>query len=127
MQRSVRRYTDALLDAADRTDDGAVAELVRRFVAALARRRQRKLLPKIIDAFGAAWDERHGIKRVTVTTALAVDAGLWRQAFGPSARVATTIDPSIIDGAIIDRGDQRIDGSVRTSISRLRTVLARKD
>lgn len=127
MQRNVRRYALAYLEAAEESDHKSLPELTRRFIAGLTRRRQRRLLPKIMAALPGLWNERHGITAIRVTTAAPIDAALLTKTFGQEADVTASVEPALIGGAIVDRDDTRIDGSVRSALTRLHTALARKE
>lgn len=101
--------------------------MARRFVHALIRRRlAAAALPKILAMVERVWNERHGIVPVRMTTARAVDETLLRE-LASEAPLTTRIEPEILGGAIIERGDERIDGSVRTALARLRTELLIKE
>lgn len=126
MRSNVRRFALAYLEAAEAAGERGLPALARRFVELLARRRQRRLLPKIIAAIGPLWNERHGITPVRVTTAAPVDPALLAKTL-PAGDLSTAVDPEILGGAIVDIGDVRVDGSVRSSLNRLHAALARKE
>jgi F-type H+-transporting ATPase subunit delta len=46
--------------------------------------------------------------------------------FGEHIRIATTIDPSLIGGAVVDAGDTRYDGSIATILHRLSQAMKAK-
>jgi len=126
MRSNVRRYALAYIEAAEAAGERGLPALARRFVELLARRRQRRLLPKIVAAIRPLWNERHGVTPVRLTTAAPFDAASLTKAF-PDGDISTAVDPSIIGGAIVDVGDVRVDGSVRSSLNRLYAALARKE
>ncbi|MDX1549852.1 MAG: F0F1 ATP synthase subunit delta, partial [Lysobacter spongiicola] len=47
-----------------------------------------------------------------------------RKRFGREVKVETAVDESLIGGAVIDAGDVVIDGSLRSKLQRLQSVLA---
>jgi F-type H+-transporting ATPase subunit delta len=98
----------------------------------LLRRKSRLALgPSIADYFRELLDEERGIARAHVRTAVALDDAQ-REAIqqrlasqtGKTIVLDAEVDPSIIGGAIVQIGDQLIDGSTRRRLQRLRQDLA---
>lgn len=106
-------------------------ERVRRFLALLAENKRLALLPEIADLFEALRLEAERVVKARVTAAAPlgpaeiekIKAAL-RRRFGREIEVETAQDPSLIGGAVIDAGDVVIDGSLRSKLERLQTVLA---
>ena len=101
-----------------------------RFLATLVENRRLALLPEIADGFAELKREHDRVLQVTVRSAVALDgeteqamrAALKRR-FGRDIELRTTIDESLIGGAVIDAGDVTIDGSVRGRLERMQTAL----
>jgi len=122
MRLSPRQYATAFVELASEASAHELDALTKRFVMLLSRRRQRKLLPAIVRMVAAELNARDGITPVTVTTAKDADIVALRETLGTHAEVTATTDPSIIAGAVIERGDERIDASVRSYLSQLKST-----
>ena len=97
----------------------------------LLRRKGRLALgPSIASYFAELLDQERGIVRARVRTAVPLDDAQ-REAIrerlaaetGRTVELETEVDPSIIGGAILQVGDQLIDGSTRRRLQRLRQEL----
>lgn len=127
MRSDVFRYAAAFLDVAERAPEAELPTVAKRLVAALTRRRQRKLLPKILRAVEQQWNERHGIVPVRLRTARPIDQSLLAELFGSATPVSTKIEEYLLGGVVLERGDQLIDASVQSKLRRLHTALTRKE
>jgi F-type H+-transporting ATPase subunit delta len=114
---------EAYLTAASQASPDELPDVARALVGMVTRRRQRKLLPRIMAAVEQLWHQRHGTLPVRVTTARPVDRAALTAAVGPGVAVTTNVDPTLIGGAVVERGDNRFDGSIRTHLRRLRQQL----
>lgn len=122
MRLKAQQYATAFVELASEASAEELDALTKRFVALLSRRRQRKFLPAITRMVTAELNAREGIVPVTVTMAKDADIAALREALGVHAEVTTTTDPSIIAGAVIERGDERIDASVRSYLLQLKSA-----
>ena len=102
-----------------------------RFLAMLAANRRLALLPDIAGLFEALRAESERVVKARVTSASELPAGeldslkaALRKRFGREVEVETSVDPSLIGGAVIDAGDVVIDGSLKGKLERLQTALA---
>ncbi len=84
----------------------------------------------VSDAFNRLADEQEGIAHARVTTAVELTpdqlAAIERQlsqGLGKQVRASGRVDPAIVGGVIVQVGDRLVDGSVRTSLQRLRREL----
>ena len=98
----------------------------------LLRRKSRLALgPSIASYVRELLDERRGIARAQVRTAVEIDEER-RQWFasqlgaltGMQVEVEAEVDPDLIGGAVVRIGDRLIDGSARSRLRALRTQLA---
>jgi len=86
--------------------------------------------PSIASYFAELLDQERGIIRARVRTAVALDDAQ-REAVrerlatqtGRTVELEAEVDPSILGGAILQVGDQLIDGSTRRRLQRLRQEL----
>lgn len=84
----------------------------------------------VVEPFEALYEEHNNILKVSVVTALPLDAELERKTretierrTGKSARIEKRIDPGIIGGMVMIAGGQIIDGSIRSQLAELRQEL----
>jgi len=101
-----------------------------RFLAHVASNRRLALLRAISDEFEALKRDHERVLRVTVRSAAPIeDAALETLRSALAKRYARTIelqqtlDPELIGGAVIDAGNEVIDGSVRGRLARLEQAL----
>lgn len=145
VQKSLGTLTTALADSADlaalvsspivgRADAanaiGAVAKslkldsLTAKFLGVLAENRRLADLRGMIDAYNAIVADHRGEVTAKVTSAhpltaeqvKALTASL-KSRVGRDVTVATTVDPAILGGLVVQLGSQLIDGSIRTRLN----------
>ena len=126
---------------ADGMTDERFTEIVRQVVPGISdvqlnlfrllRRKGRLALGvSIASYFAELLDQERGIIRARVRTAVALDdaqreaiRGRLAGQTGRTVELEAEVDPSIIGGAILQVGDQLIDGSTRRRLQRLRQEL----
>jgi F-type H+-transporting ATPase subunit delta len=104
---------------------------VRALLEMLIERGRIALLPRIAATFGELVDERAGIAKARVTTAVAIGrpeqervvAELGR-ATGKTIRATFAVDRALLGGATVQVGDHLVDASVRARLDDLRRQLA---
>lgn len=97
----------------------------------LLRRKNRLALgPSIASYYRELLDERRGVARALVRTAVELDDERRRRfgeelarRTGRSVELETEVDPDLIGGAVIRIGDRLIDGSTRAALRGLRQRL----
>jgi len=100
------------------------------FLQLLLRRRRFALLPEILSEYVRMDEERKGIKRTHVISAVPLE-GREKELLksnlealtGRSILMDTRVDPSILGGIVIYIDGKIIDGSVRANLEELRTRL----
>jgi len=98
----------------------------RNFFALLAEAKRLPFLPEIAQVFDRLKAEAEGTVDVTVTSAAPMGgeeqgklvASLEKR-FGRRVHIETSVDPSLIGGAIVRAGDLTIDGSLKSRLERL--------
>ncbi len=106
-------------------------EKARNFVQLLADNGRQLLLPQIAAQYAALRADVEHTVDVTVTSALPLTAeqgaklsdALTRR-LRRTVRLNTTVDPSLIGGAVVRAGDFVVDGSLRGRIERLGNTMA---
>lgn len=107
-----------------------LARIFRNFLFVLVDRRRINLLGEIARAFDTAVDERLGLVRAEVVSAAPlsderkseIEAAL-SEVSGRRVRCRFEIDPSLIGGITARIGSTVYDGSVRTQLQTMRSVL----
>jgi F-type H+-transporting ATPase subunit delta len=104
---------------------------VRNFLYVLVDRRRAGLLDEITDAFEAAVDERSGVVRAEVSSAVPLSdaqraelAKALSDVTGKRVRCEFAVDDSLIGGVIARIGSTVYDGSVRTQLGEIQQLLA---
>ena len=89
------------------------------------------LIQSVAEAYAVAREEHRGLVRVKVRTATPMTAelraGLKQVAgryTGKEADLVETLDESLIGGLVVQIGDEKFDGSVRTRLKRLGETLS---
>jgi F-type H+-transporting ATPase subunit delta len=145
VQTSLRTLRQGLADSADlvaltqspvvsRTDAAkamaAVAKVMKldsltaNFLGVLAENRRLADLPKMIDAYDAIVAAHRGEVTAKVTSAHPLSAAQLgelaanlKTRVGRDVSIATTVDPAILGGLVVQLGSQLIDGSIRTRLN----------
>jgi F-type H+-transporting ATPase subunit delta len=101
------------------------------FVAQLAHNRRLALLPEVAAQFERLKRESEGVLKVRVRTAVPLEAAqaesikaALTKRFARSIVIESSIDPSVLAGAVIDAEGLVIDASVRGKLERLGQALA---
>lgn len=104
---------------------GRINELTLDFLCVLARRNRLNFLYGIQDRYLSLMDQYHNIRRIEVTLAKPPDDARLEAirsdlatALGAEVKLAVQIDPDILGGVIIKKGDTVIDNSVRSILNR---------
>lgn len=100
------------------------------FLAELAGHGRLQLLVEVRALFDALKRESESVLKVRVTSAMALDDAQTEQLKASLKRryqreidIAAEVDPSLLGGAVIDTGEQVIDGSARGRLQRLASAL----
>lgn len=98
--------------------------LTAKFLGVLAENRRLADLPGMIDAFNAIVAAHRGEVTAKVTSAhplsaaqLKALAANLKTRVGRDVQIATTVDPAILGGLVVQLGSQLIDGSIRTRLN----------
>jgi F-type H+-transporting ATPase subunit delta len=108
--------------------------LVTNFVMILLDKRKLGVLPDIVRVFRALVDQAAGRVEAEVRSATPLDPGTTTRIqdelarwTGKQVRLTTTVDASLIGGAVARVGGLVLDGSIRTQLEELRERLASQD
>ncbi|RMH59961.1 MAG: ATP synthase F1 subunit delta [Candidatus Hydrogenedentota bacterium] len=102
--------------------------ITRNLLRLLCKKKRHALLPEILAAYHEIAEERAGIRRAEITTAVPISdekkkliENLVRSLSGAKrVSLATAEDPEIIGGLILKIGDTLLDGSVRSKLAAFR-------
>ncbi|RMF88264.1 MAG: ATP synthase F1 subunit delta [Nitrospirae bacterium] len=107
-----------------------LSDLMRRFLGVLLKNRRLDLFPEIAAAFREAFDERRGVARVEVETALPLEAAEEAEVaerlgsrLGREVELEVAVQPDLIGGLVVRVDSEEIDGSVRGRLKGLRAHL----
>jgi F-type H+-transporting ATPase subunit delta len=109
---------------------GKVKNATWQFLQLLLRRKRAALLPEILSEYVQMDEEKKGIRRVTVVSAVPLDKSekelltlRLRDLTGKTILIDTQVDPSILGGVVVYLDGKVIDGSVRTGLEELKARL----
>lgn len=102
---------------------------VRNLLSILARRKRAGLLPEIAEMYVLLKEEAQGIRRVEVTTAVALDGKAQQALVSELTKIVQArqvvlqprVDPELVGGLQVRIGDRLIDGSVSGRLQELRS------
>ena len=110
---------------------GGEPDVVRSLLVLLLETDRIALVPQIALAFGDLVDQREGIAKARITTAVALDEPARRELVrrleresGRKLRATFAVDPTLIGGAKVQIGDHLIDASVHAKLTALGRQLA---
>mgnify|MGYP000867435690 FL=1 len=111
----------------------SVSHLATNLLAVLATRNLAHILPDIADEFSRLVDEKNGIARGEVTSAIELTGKqndsieeILSKVIGKPIKLTTSVDSQIIGGIVARVGDQVIDGSIRTKLQEMRRSLVKQ-
>jgi F-type H+-transporting ATPase subunit delta len=118
-------------DLVQRIGDTLVLDVpVRNFLGLLIDRNRLDLLDEITSTYGALLDDKLGIVRARVTSALDLDsrqrdevAARLQALTGKKVRMEVFVDPSLIGGLVAQVGSTIYDGSIRQQLQSFRNNL----
>ena len=103
---------------------------IRNFLALLIDRNRLDLLEEIIVTYESLLDEKLGVVKARVTTALELDskqreeiAARLHALTGKKVRMETFVDPSLIGGLVAQVGSSIYDGSIRQQLQTFKNTL----
>jgi F-type H+-transporting ATPase subunit delta len=110
---------------------GGEPDVVRSLLLLLLETDRIALVPQIALAFGDLVDQREGIAKARITTAVPLDEPARRELVrrleresGRKLRATFAVDPTLIGGAKVQIGDHLIDASVQAKLTALGRQLA---
>lgn len=118
------------LALAEVLEKAGVGEIVRNFVAVVARNRRAFVLGDMIRAFLAELAQRRGEETARVVSAKPLDdarskavTDSLKKAMGAKVAVDFQVDPAIIGGLVVHVGSRMIDSSVRTRLQKAQLAM----
>lgn len=112
---------------------GRINDLTLDFLCVLAKRNRMNFIHGISDRYEVLLDERKNLHRIDITLAREptdeqvekLKAGI-KDAVGAEIKLSVEVDPAILGGIIIRKGDLMVDNSVRTILNRtVNAIVAR--
>ncbi len=107
-----------------------LAPVIRNFLGLTVRKRRVNLLPQMVEAYQELLDERLGIVRPRVTTAVELSPAERHQMetalarlTGKQVRCEFSVDPELLGGVVVQIDSTVYDGSIRGHLEALRQRL----
>ncbi len=111
--------------------EGKVSRYLYNFLCLVTEEKRWDRFDKITSAFSALCNEKLGIAEITVTTAFPLDEGQrekikkkMAEITGKKIEMSEKTDSSLVGGIVVDYGDTRMDGSVKTRLENLKESLS---
>ena len=112
--------------------DGKVSRHVLNFICIVTEGRRWDSFARICKSFSARCNEHLGIAEITVTTAFplteeqrAAIKKKMAEITGKKIEMSEKTDKSIVGGVVVDYGDTRLDGSVKTRLEGMKESFSR--
>lgn len=112
-------------------DKAGTPRNVRNFLGLVVDHNRTPVLPAIAQLFHEMREDRLGIVRVEMATAVALDEALRQRteaalakSTGRQVKVAYRVQPDLVGGAVARVGSRIFDGSLKTQIAQLRQQMA---
>ena len=112
--------------------DGKISRHVLNFICIVTEGRRWDSFARICKSFSALCNEHLGIAEITVTTAFplteeqrAAIKKKMAEVTGKKIEMSEKTDKSIVGGVVVDYGDTRLDGSVKTRLEGLKESFSR--
>jgi F-type H+-transporting ATPase subunit delta len=125
---------DEKLALIDTVYGGKVTDYVRNFLRLLAVKKRMSVYPQIYRAFRERYNEHFDIADITITSAIpltmeqkakiVVRMSMITGKAPERVTVTDKVDPTLIGGIVVDYGNTRLDGSVKTRLSELSRDIA---
>ncbi|MCL2633712.1 MAG: ATP synthase F1 subunit delta [Oscillospiraceae bacterium] len=119
------------LELVEKAFSGKTSQTVYNFLRVLTVKKRMAYFGKIYRSFRAAYNEEFGIAEITVTTSLPLTDPLresitkrMAEITGKNVSIREKVDKSIIGGIVIDYGNTRLDGSIKTRLTDLKKDIA---
>lgn len=120
------------LSALRRGLEGRLSSETLRFLDVVVRRGRQELLPLILETFAELVETSRNRETVQVTSAVPLADDLRRRlvtaferATGHEIVLRVSLEPALLGGLVVQVGDTRIDGSLRTRLETLRERMLR--
>jgi F-type H+-transporting ATPase subunit delta len=113
------------------TFGGKVSDKVYNFLRLLIVNKRMNSFNGICNAYRGLYNERFGIAEITVTSSMPLTVELrnkievkMSKITGKTVQITEKVDKSIIGGIMIDYGNTRFDGSVKTRLNELKKEIS---
>lgn len=123
--------TEEKLSVIKEAFDGKLSRCVYNFLCVVTEGRRWDRFEKIAKCFSELCNEKLGIAEITVTTAFPLTSAQRMQVqkkmseiIGKNVLMSEKVDKAIMGGIVVDYGDTRMDGSVKTRLEGLKESFA---
>ncbi|MBI2551119.1 F0F1 ATP synthase subunit delta [Candidatus Uhrbacteria bacterium] len=121
MKQHWQRIAEACVDAMAQAAPKDQVELAKVVIERLVQQGKRAHLPDLERAIDRVWMERYGLANVRITSAhpLSKETEKDIESVIAGADLRVVVDTALIGGAIIEKDDQVLDGSIRGRLQQL--------
>ena len=118
MKYSPQQYAKALHDLVEKAPATKHRQVIRDFLATVARNDSLKALPEIIREFQLFADAKAGMHQVVIRTPERLPLGTVEEKLPFKAKVTALVDVRLQGGVVLEVDDLRIDNSVANRLER---------
>ncbi len=130
MKISPKQYARSIIEAAGGASEKEVRVLLDRFFEILQKNNDLKKLPKIISEMEKINEAKSGVKKAKLVTAVELSDVMKKEVaqklenvFKERIILSAKIEPPILGGMVIEAGNEILDASARTMISKFKQAL----
>ncbi|MCL1903153.1 MAG: ATP synthase F1 subunit delta [Oscillospiraceae bacterium] len=119
------------LSLVDTVFSGKVDSRIFNFLRLLTVKKRMSYFPQIYRAFRGLYNEKFGIAEIVVTSSMPLTDDLrnkiierMSKIIGKTVSLTEKIDKTVIGGVVVDYGNTRLDGSVKTRLAELKNDIS---
>lgn len=129
MKITPQKYATALVEVLMASPEAGRGAMIQNFLSFLRRRKQFKLLPKILHAFEKEWNSRHGIIKMALEypskfkDSVAYFVTSVEEKLGKKVDLTSAPSESLIGGYKVHIGDTLLDSSIEGQLKALERAM----
>jgi F-type H+-transporting ATPase subunit delta len=131
MKISARQYASCLLELLEGKKKEEAKEIIKKFVALLAKRRELGRQSELVAALEAAWNEKRGelpivlesTRKLEKSSQSKIGAYLEKKSGAAKVTITEVLNEKLLGGFVLRYGDRVLDGSLKNNLDNLRNKI----